>query len=303
MNLEDILLRGLASARPLASAVPEGTLYYSTDTAVTEQSRGSAWVTYSDSGSAGITSLTGNVTATGPGAAAATIANDAVTYSKMQNVSASSRALGRNTVGAGDVEEVTLSQILDWIGSAAQGDILYRGAASWSRLAAGVSGQFLKTQGAGANPIWDTVSAGSSGPITLLRGASGVSTSTVAVNLDTIALSGLTLLDSIQVVAALHTDTAFVDVHLVSVTDANISLINLNSMSGGSAHQVTSFSRVRDATATLRIVTSKSGNGTASNSAVITTPFTNNWTLGLRSTGISAGNLHWSWAVYKLAGQ
>ena len=36
----------------------------------------------------------------------------------------------------------------------AQGDILYRGAASWARLPAGTSGQVLQTQGAGANPQW-----------------------------------------------------------------------------------------------------------------------------------------------------
>ena len=84
----------------------------------------------------------------------AEITNDAVTYAKMQNVSTTQRALGRNTAGAGDTEEVTLSQILDWVGSAAQGDILYRGAATWARLAAGTSGQFLQTLGAGANPVW-----------------------------------------------------------------------------------------------------------------------------------------------------
>ena len=38
-----------------------------------------------------------------------------------------------------------------------QGDILYRGASGLARLAAGTSGQFLKTQGAGANPVWGTV--------------------------------------------------------------------------------------------------------------------------------------------------
>lgn len=39
---------------------------------------------------------------------AGTIANDAVTYAKMQNVSATSRLLGRVTAGAGDPEEVVL---------------------------------------------------------------------------------------------------------------------------------------------------------------------------------------------------
>lgn len=40
------------------------------------------------------------------------------------------------------------------IASEAQGDVLYRNASAWVRLPAGVSGQFLQTQGAGANPQW-----------------------------------------------------------------------------------------------------------------------------------------------------
>jgi hypothetical protein len=82
------------------------------------------------------------------------IDNNTVTYAKMQDVSATSRVLGRKTAGAGDPEELTLSDVLDFIGSAAQGDILYRGASGWARLAAGTSGQFLQTQGASANPQW-----------------------------------------------------------------------------------------------------------------------------------------------------
>jgi hypothetical protein len=106
------------------------------------------------SGSASITNgdLSGDVTTSGT--LATTIANNAVTYAKMQDVSATSRVIGRKTAGAGDPEELTLSDILDFIGSAAQGDILYRGASGWARLAAGTSGQFLQTQGASANPQW-----------------------------------------------------------------------------------------------------------------------------------------------------
>ena len=39
-----------------------------------------------------------------------------------------------------------------------QGDVLYRDGSGLQRLAAGTSGQFLKTQGSGANPVWGTVS-------------------------------------------------------------------------------------------------------------------------------------------------
>lgn len=47
--------------------------------------------------------LTGDVTSSGN---ATTIANDAVTYAKMQNVSATDKVLGRSTSGSGDVEEI-----------------------------------------------------------------------------------------------------------------------------------------------------------------------------------------------------
>jgi hypothetical protein len=39
---------------------------------------------------------------------------------------------------------------------ATQGDILYRSATAWTRLAAGTAGQLLQTGGAGANPSWVT---------------------------------------------------------------------------------------------------------------------------------------------------
>lgn len=95
----------------------------------------------------------GDITVGGSGTTL-TIDNDAVTYAKMQNVSATSRILGRKTAAAGDTEECTLSEVLDFIGSAAQGDILYRGASAWTRLAAGTAGYLLSTNGAGANPSY-----------------------------------------------------------------------------------------------------------------------------------------------------
>ncbi len=49
--------------------------------------------------------LTGDVTAS-TGSNSTTIANDVVTYAKMQNVSDTDKLLGRSTSGAGDVEEI-----------------------------------------------------------------------------------------------------------------------------------------------------------------------------------------------------
>lgn len=88
------------------------------------------------------------------GAAATSIATSGVTFTNTD------RILGRDSSGGGAGEELTLSAVLDFVGSAAQGDVLYRGAATWTRLGAGTSGQFLQTQGTGANPQWASVATG-----------------------------------------------------------------------------------------------------------------------------------------------
>jgi hypothetical protein len=198
---------------PVPAAGPDpGYMWYQTDTGSLYSWDGAAW--QAAGSPTAITALTGDVTATGPGSVAATIAanavtntklrdsgalsvigrsansggdpadisavaasdsvlresgstvgfgtiatggiaNDAITYAKIQNISATQRVLGRNTAGAGDTEEVTFTQFMDWVsGAVAQGDIIYRNGTTWVRLAAGTSGFFLQTQGAGANPQW-----------------------------------------------------------------------------------------------------------------------------------------------------
>jgi hypothetical protein len=137
-TLASVIQRGLRSAQPAATTVPVGTLYFVTDENVTERSSGSAWQSYSGtvsgtvsttgspasgnltkfSGAASITNtdLTGDVTTSG--GVATTIANDAVSYAKMQNVSAASKILGRGSAsGAGDPQEITLGANLSMSGT------------------------------------------------------------------------------------------------------------------------------------------------------------------------------------------
>lgn len=89
-----------------------------------------------------------------------TIDNNAVTYAKLQDISSTARVLARKSAGAGDAEEASLSEILDFIGSATRGDLLFRGASTWSRLPAGTIGTFLTTQGTGADPTWTAPTTG-----------------------------------------------------------------------------------------------------------------------------------------------
>lgn len=63
-----------------------------------------------------ITDLTGDVLASGPGSAAATIPNDTVTYAKMQNVATDS-LVGRDTAGTGDPETILLNATLSMDGA------------------------------------------------------------------------------------------------------------------------------------------------------------------------------------------
>ena len=59
-----------------------------------------------------------------------------------------------------DAIDVNCSNCIDGtdiaLGSDAQGDVTYYDGTDWARLPAGTSGQFLKTQGVSANPVWDT---------------------------------------------------------------------------------------------------------------------------------------------------
>ena len=66
---------------------------------------------------------------------------------------ATSRLLGRTTAATGAIEELTITQSLDLVGSTARGDLLRRGASAWERVALGSAGRVLQSDGTDA--VWD----------------------------------------------------------------------------------------------------------------------------------------------------
>jgi len=107
--------------------------------------------------------------------ATADIADDAVTADKVANAINTSIAANTskvtNATHTGDVTGATALTIaanavnLAKLEDGTQGDILYYGASGApTRLGFGTTGDFLKTQGTGANPVWATATGGDNTP-------------------------------------------------------------------------------------------------------------------------------------------
>ena len=65
-----------------------------------------------------------------------------------------------SAVGTSQITDNTVTGAKIAMGSDAQGDVLYYNGTDYARLAAGTSGQFLKTNGTGANPAWADATGG-----------------------------------------------------------------------------------------------------------------------------------------------
>lgn len=130
----DLVTATLSASRTITLPNVTGTVITTGDTGtVTNTMLASSSVTINGTavslgGSATITAAPtngdkGDITVSSSGATW-TIDNDAVTYAKIQNVSATDRILGRSTAGAGDIEEITCTSagraLLDDVDASAQ---------------------------------------------------------------------------------------------------------------------------------------------------------------------------------------
>ena len=137
------------------------------------------------------------------------------------------------------------------IGSEAQGDVLYFDGSNWVRLAAGTAEKFLKTQGAGANPMWDTpvgtgditsvwpVATGSgltggasSGAVTLGVAAAGGLTVHVPTNTVQVASGGIGTTQLADIAFSVGSPGAYTNTNLTVDADGRITAV-ANGSSGG----------------------------------------------------------------------
>lgn len=102
----------------------------------------------------------GDITVSGS-ATVMTIDNDVVTYAKMQNVSATSRIMGRITAGSGDMEELTGTQATTLL------DAFTSGLKGLTPASGGGTSNFLRADGSWAVPTTATLGDADYGDITV----------------------------------------------------------------------------------------------------------------------------------------
>lgn len=132
-------LLGTAATGSLAPATDAGLTYNATTNALTAATFIGALTGNADTVTTNA-NLTGDVTSTGN---ATTIANDAVTFAKMQNIATDS-LIGRDTASTGDPENITLNATLEMTGSAVlqraalTGDVTSTAGSNTTAIGAGV---------------------------------------------------------------------------------------------------------------------------------------------------------------------
>lgn len=125
------------------------------------------------------------------------------------------------------------------IPSQAQGDLLYRGASAWVRLAAGTNGQLLRTNGAAANPSWQSVPV--QGTSQAFSGSSITFTSIPATaKMITISVAQMGTASSTDVLVRLGTSSGVVTTGYQS-TGSNYEKDSGSGGSGGSANSTVGF--------------------------------------------------------------
>ena len=200
---------------------------------------------------------------------------------------------GQLAIGRGGTGASTLTQ---------HGVVIGNSTSAVNVTSAGTSGQVLTSNGASADPTFQTVPGA-----TRLKSGQGSDTSAGATTVDSIAISGLTNLDTLWIITVLESASqATAQVNLYSTTDSVTLMAVTNSplaAGSGAVAQTVLAQRQGNANA-IQAGTTISGFGAFGQFDAVTTAWTGSWTLGLRHGGVTAGGtFKWMWQVWKMPGQ
>ena len=208
----------------------------------------------------------------------------------------------------------------------AQGGTIYPINGAGATGATGTAGSAGGAGNTGATgPAGSAGSVGATGPSgnLLLHSGSGSSSAAGATNVDTVAISGLTALDVLQVIWTLSvsggTGIATASIGLYSNTDGIFihPFRTTNLSTGGSDAGMNVLQQEQQSNKNIAgfqaaiggsgVVTGGGTNTVGANrgiSQTVTTAWTGSWTLALRHGGMTLSSaLNWSWRVYKIPGQ
>jgi hypothetical protein len=88
------------------------------------------------------------------------LTDSGVTNAKLAGMVANTIKARVGTSGA--PQDATIHQILDFLGTSARGEIIFKGATQWEKLSPSISGYVLETRGTGSGPEWVPPPASSS---------------------------------------------------------------------------------------------------------------------------------------------
>lgn len=166
------------------------------------------------------------------------IADSNVTLAKIANIT-NGTLMGNFTGSAAAPNTYTPTSVLDTAFGATRGSVLYRGASAWLTLTPGATGEFLKTNGAGADPQWAAVPGAAGGTVTSVTCGSGLTGGTFTVT-GTCALSNVTSAGQYPGTATNNSATSGNIGEEISATVLSGSAVNLPS--AGTTVNVTSIS-------------------------------------------------------------
>lgn len=226
------------------------------------------------------TTLSGDVTNVG---GAVTIANDAVTFAKMQNIS-TDRLLGRDTAGTGDIEQLTVGGGIEFTGTGIQtsaftGDVT-KSAGGTVTTIANDAVTYAKMQNvSAASRLLGRGSAGGAGDVEEIILGSGLTMTGTTLSASGGGGGGITSLNGLTAATqTFATGTTGTDFNISSVTSTHT--FNIPDAGASARGLITTGTQTIAGNKTFSGITTINA-GTSSNPFTITSTATSNTTAGI----------------------